>query len=168
MLLVVLSSVQLFGSVQFGKIPKDVGGGKPDTAYIKFSPLHGDLANSFKLASSVGNANADGFVGPLEILLRTDREIIFFNNAEASAADYLTNEMIINTPTNYTSSTATNLIPEVITNGSHRLITNFAPVVSVTTVTNVASVTRYILTNSTKMSARQIRADVVDAIIFSK
>jgi len=76
-------NVLLFGDVQFGQIPRDVGGGRPEVAYVKFSEQSKDIARSLGLPAVTNIAPLNGFHGPISILLKSDKEIVFVNFAEA-------------------------------------------------------------------------------------
>ena len=151
--LVLIANAERFGSSQFEKIPRQLGGGKPEMAFIKFSSQHPELAASFKLSTPADSDVPDAFVGPIAILLRTDKEIIFLNDKEINWSDYTTNEVP-------TGLLRTNVVELLVTNKS-KIVTTFQ-----TNVLNQfeAKTSK----NNLKMTAKQIRADLVDAIIFSK
>ena len=41
--LVIVGNIQLFGAAQFGKVSRQMGGGKSETAYVRFAPQYLDL-----------------------------------------------------------------------------------------------------------------------------
>jgi hypothetical protein len=73
-----LGNIIYFGKYQFQHIPKQVGGGRPETAFLEFSTEHKELAESINIPPS-GTNNAGQLYGPVAILLRSDSEIIFIN-----------------------------------------------------------------------------------------
>jgi hypothetical protein len=60
-----------FAVSQFDKIPKGVGGGKPERAYLKFKSPDKTTADFF------GIEEKNSMYGPVNILLHSDSEIIF-------------------------------------------------------------------------------------------
>ena len=84
--LIFISNIQSFAVLQFGEIPKSAGGGKPELAYLKFSPQHSDVALSLGLPLSTSSAfptNVSVF-GPVGILFRSDNQILLLNSAETN------------------------------------------------------------------------------------
>lgn len=159
--LILIANIQLFGSSQFGHIPRQVGGGKPESAYLKFSALHSELADSFGIPSATNIYLSSGFVGPVTILLRTDKELILLNNAEQHSPETLTNDML--------TSITTNLIPKVVTNETKLLNVVISSKTETLIKTQlVYNVARSIIKNPVKMTAKQVRVDLVDAVIFAK
>jgi hypothetical protein len=77
--LVFLSHVHIFATYQFNKIPKSVGGGKPEQAYVKFKTPDTNTASFFGIREENGN------FGPMHILLHSDSEIIFLPGEARSA-----------------------------------------------------------------------------------
>jgi len=92
--LLLIANVQIFATSQFGSIAKHVGGGKPETAYIRFSPQQHELAQSLNIPVATNLTLGKGFVGPIAVLLRSDKELIFYNYAQTNSTHCLTNEVI--------------------------------------------------------------------------
>ncbi|HZL77419.1 MAG TPA: hypothetical protein VFC17_01035 [Candidatus Limnocylindrales bacterium] len=138
-----ISHVQQFAVTEFGKIPKSVGGGKPEIAYVKFSAQHPELAAALNLPSVTNTGLTNGFFGPIGILLRSEREILFINYADASSPEYLTNEVVLNA--------VTNSVPVEMTNSIIGLFGRRATNVVATFKTNIVyNVSKYILKISGK------------------
>ena len=169
MCILMISNLNLFGSSQFGRIDRRVGGGKPETAYIKFSEQHSQLAFLFNIPAATTFCPSNTFVGPIELLLRSDKELIFVNPAEMRLPDYLTNNITTNLTAYVTSVTITNVSHYPITNGDGKVAQNSVTNLLVLPQTNYTqNTTNYVVKNPVKVTARQVRADVVDAIIFAK
>lgn len=151
--LIVIGNIQLFGAAQFGNISRQMGGGKPETAFVRFASQHLELATSLNIPPATNIGVSNGFVGPIEILFRTDKQVTFLNQAEADLPGFFTNDVVVNITTNF--------IAIVTTNQAKQLTTN-------TTVQVIKNVTRGTAKNSAKLTAKQIRADLIDAIIFTK
>jgi hypothetical protein len=130
-----------------------MGGGKPETAFVRFASQHLELATSLNIPPATNIGVSNGFVGPIEILFRTDKQVTFLNQAEADLPGFFTNDVVVNITTNF--------IATVTTNQAKQLTTN-------TTVQVIKNVTRGTAKNSAKLTAKQIRADLIDAIIFTK
>jgi hypothetical protein len=163
--LLLVSNIQLFSTSQFGKIPKSVGGGKPETAYFKFSPQHLDVAASMNIPTATNIGLSSEFMGPVGLLLRSEKEIIFINFGETNSPEYLTNEVLTTTTTNLISVPTTNFSSYPI--GKHDLTTT--PQVTAAISTNVTkNIFNNIFKNPTKLTARQVRSDLVDSIIFTR
>jgi hypothetical protein len=75
--IIAMLHIAIFGDVQFGAISREIGGGKPEKAYLRFSPLTSGLDASLNLTTVTNNAFTNGFVGPVAILLRTEKDFIF-------------------------------------------------------------------------------------------
>ncbi|MBI3850104.1 MAG: hypothetical protein HY298_07425 [Verrucomicrobia bacterium] len=146
-LLVLISNVQLFGTSVFGLIPRQVGGGKPETAFIRLSPEHSDIATPLNLVNTNNVAVSNNLFGPVSILLRSEKEIIFVNYAELNRTESVTN-VVTNILVNVITNVTTNEVATYETNSIHTLKTN-------------------VVKNPTKATAKQLRADLVDAIIFT-
>jgi ribosomal protein S17E len=160
-----VSNIQLFAVNQFGKIPKSVGGGKAETAYIKLSPQNSDVAASLNIPTATSAGLPNGFVGPIGVLLRSDKEILFVNYADVYSPDYVTNDLIVSIVTNIISSQITNQIVGKV--GKHE--TNISNQFTVTLKTNVVyNVAKNILKAPAKLTARQIRSDLIESIIFTR
>ena len=164
-ILFLISNIQSFATNQFSKIPKSVGGGKPETAYLKFGSNHLDVPTSLNIPFATNIGVSSGFVGPIGILLRSDKEILFVNYSEANAADTLTNSVVLNVQTNIGSTIITNAPKGAPATNAVGDI-NFALLTIIQT--NRVTVHENISTNTIKLTARQVRADLVDAIILSK
>jgi hypothetical protein len=78
--LLMTANVQLFGRSQFGKISRAIGGGKPELAYLQLSENQGHLIDSFALNGN-GITNKYGYVGPVTILLRTERDLLLLESS---------------------------------------------------------------------------------------
>jgi hypothetical protein len=63
--------VVAFGKLQFGKMPRTFGGGRPQLAWLKFTSSEPKLGETLSLSAS------NGFYGPVAILLRSESEILF-------------------------------------------------------------------------------------------
>jgi hypothetical protein len=81
--LLVISHVTVFGERQFGFVSRSVGGAKPEVAYVKPAAQHRDLTTTLNLTST-NNAGSNGFFGPIAILLRSEKEIIFSDQVDSS------------------------------------------------------------------------------------
>jgi len=68
---VFLGNVVMFGVSQFGSLPKTIGGGRPELAMIRFSSSEQNLGSALDLPFT------NGFYGPVAILLRSEKEILF-------------------------------------------------------------------------------------------
>jgi hypothetical protein len=166
--LVLASNIQSFAAFQFGKIPKSVGGGKPETAYIRFSSQSHELAESLNISSASNYIPEIGFVGPVGILLRSEKEMIFVKQSDLDSSGYLTNVITTMFPTNVVISRKTNFITSVTTPRANVFRTNVTPQIVVTLATNGTLVTKLVSRNYGKLTARQIRSEAIDAIIFTK
>jgi hypothetical protein len=147
--LVLISNIQIFARSQFDKIPKSVGGGRLEKAYVKFTQQAADIATLLNL-QRVTNYSAErltnGYVGPIAILLRSDKEIIFVDYAELSLSTHLTNVI-----TNYSILLVTNKISVIVTNLSTNVLVRVTTNTATTYTTNI-------LKNTVKASARQVSA----------
>jgi hypothetical protein len=148
--LALLGNIQYFGKYQFQYIPKQVGGGKPEAAYLKFSPERKELAESLNLTPAADANISSGFYGPVAILLRSENEIIFLDYQETNQTRYVTN-YVSGTKTNYTSSIVTNNMGSLTTNVVMALTNNVTP---------------YLSKYEAPKIAKEVQANVVDAIIF--
>src|SRR5207245_2326329 len=80
--LVFAAHAQQFGAFQFGKIKRQVGGGRPETAYLRFASNHADIPLSLNIPAITNNSYLSGFVGPVSVLFKSEKEIVFVNEAE--------------------------------------------------------------------------------------
>lgn len=151
LLLLLLGNIQYFGKYQFQYIPKQVGGGRPEMAYLKFSSLHKELPDSLGLQPAVGLINAKDVYGPVAILLRSENEIIFLNSERSDYTDV----------TNAVRTTKTNLVLQMTPNNAGLLVTNL---VSDITTNVIYRVSRY----PAPQIAEQVQANLVDAMIFQR
>jgi hypothetical protein len=166
--LILISNIQSFAVFQFGKIARSVGGGKPETAYITFAPQHADIAALLDVPTVKTLTLTNQLNGPIAILLRTEREIIFVNASELNALEYITNQVSVLT-TNITSTRTTNYTFAVTTNTANVMVTNVIAKVSSHLATNVLTgLKANTVKNAHKVTAKQVRAEVVDAVIFTK
>src|ERR1017187_2501440 len=163
--LTLISNMQSFAVNQFGKIPKSVGGGKPETAYIKFSPQNSDIAASLNIPAATSGGLPNGFAGPIGVLFRSDKEVLFVNYADAYSPDYVTNDSVVSIATNITSVQMTNQVVSKV--GKQE--TNISNQITASLKTNVVhNIAKNILKASAKLTARQIRSDLIETIIFTR
>jgi len=144
--LVIIQNVQRFGNSVLGDIPRSVGGGRPENAFVKLGANHTNLIAELNLPTT--NVFSNTLVGPIAILFRSDKEIIFIEDTAKTFTNIVTNA-VVNVITNVVTNSATNIIVTYRTNFSTTLTTN---------------ITRNVI----RPSAKQIRADLVDAVIFSR
>jgi hypothetical protein len=76
--LLALFHIHLFATFQFSKIPKSVGGGLPEQAFLKFK------ASDTNTAAFFGIMEDSGAFGPVKVLLHSDSEIIFIPGVDKS------------------------------------------------------------------------------------
>jgi hypothetical protein len=86
-----VTDVELFGMRQFEHIPKYIGGGKPQKALLRLSANNQELAELLQLKHcSLDPTNVikatNGFYGPVQILIKTEKEI-YFTIDEASSTN---------------------------------------------------------------------------------
>ncbi len=143
---VIAGHVQQFGASVFGVIPKRVGGGKPETVYIKPASQHADLLSALNLSGS-NSVSSNGFFGPIAILLRSDKEVFFINLSDLNPATDITN-------------ITTNLLANVVTNISTSAAVTYQTNLVPTLRTNVTK-------NPLKPRAKQVRAELIDSIDFT-
>jgi hypothetical protein len=145
--------VNIFSITQFGKIPKGVGGGKPENVYLVFSSQHCGAAESMNLHKVNNLRSTNSIFGPVGIILKTENEITFINYSELNTPKVFTNGFRLI----YTTNLA-------VTSISH---TNSNPANPIST--NIVDDTRpNVFYNSGGLAARQIRADLIDGIIYSR
>jgi hypothetical protein len=167
--LILIDNVQSFALLQFGKLPKRFGGGKPETAYVKFSPQHSGLATALNIPVVTNLALSDGFVGPIAILLRSDKEILFLNLADLNSSLYVTNDVVTSMRTNMVATMTTNLAGGIVSRRTENLRTKAIAQIEVRLQTNVVvNITRNVRMDVPQITAKQLRTDLVDALIFAK
>jgi len=155
-----LFNVACFGGMQFGKIPKSIGGGRPATAYIKFSDAGKDLGRDIGLPLVTNRNLLNGFYGPVSVLKATEKEIVIVNAAEANLKEFQA----------FTISTTG--ITNFVKAGDGAI--NIGPVPRIVGTNTVGEFSKTIggytndPPNPVKMTAKQIRADLVNAIIYVK
>lgn len=147
--LVLISNVQLFGSYQFQNIPRHIGGGKAETAFVMISKQHQELAHFLDIPDSKNEYTDGGVMGPIKIIIRSDKEVVFINDTELASAEYQTNKTTSIT-TNWYSADKNKKVTEALKTNT---------VITITTNMPQAG---------THVVAKQIRADLVDGIIFAK
>jgi hypothetical protein len=125
--LVIIGNIQMFGAAQFGKVSRQMGGGKSETAYVRFAPQYLDLATLLNIPIVAKTDSPSGFAGPIQILMRSDKQLVFLTPNNTNSSELFTNLAL--------SSATTNVV-----------------------ATKLAD----------KTAAKQVRADLVDAIIFVK
>jgi hypothetical protein len=164
----VIANVRSFADLQFGRIPRQFGGGRPETAYLKFPPQRNDVAAALNIPPATNSFASNGLFGPVAILLRSEKEMLLVDYAALHAPATLTN-LSTSLRTNLIRHVTTNLAGLSATNGASMSIasnqscyafvtnvtTNVDEVVKVTTVKNVQEVT-----------GKHVRADLIDAVIF--
>jgi hypothetical protein len=159
--LLLVLNIQSFAVKQFKEIPKTVGGGKPETAYIKFTSNNSDIPASLDIAMVTNAFAGNGFYGPIGILLRTESEIVFINYSDIHTPAYITNSEVLNL--------TTNRIVTLITNrdySSHKYTISKLTAWRITT-NGVDHISENIFNSSTNFAARQVRSDAIDSIIFT-
>jgi hypothetical protein len=167
--LIMAAHLQLFGIQQFGKIRRDVGGGKPETAYFKFSTNHTDLAKSLNIPVATNLPFLDAFYGPVSIIYKSDKEVLIVNEAEAALPTSLTNKMVQFIPTNGPVGLRTNFDFVVTTNPAGQIITNQnARIEPVFGPTNFMKISYGQVPNPVRLTAKQLRAELLDAIVYGK
>jgi len=139
-ILFLIINIRVFSTLQFGAIPKSVGGGMPESAYLQISSKNKEVAESLNLTIPQCSNQSNSVYGPVGILLRSDQEILFINYSDLNQFQFTTNIVSVNYSTN------ANLL---ITNSVHTIKTN-------------------LYYNPKNFPARQIRSALVDGIIFSK
>ena len=166
--MVVAANIQLFGAVQFRTIVRQVGGGKPETAYIRLSAKAPELAQVLNIQFATNVTTSNQLFGPIAILLRSDKEIVFVNDADLHPSRYNTN-YVATLVTNIFNVRTTNLTTSISTNQLNQPITNITANVITTFTTNLEKTVRTnILKTIHKPAAKQVRAELVDAVIFTR
>jgi hypothetical protein len=166
-LLVLLTNIEGFGSKQFGMIPRRVGGGKPEIAYVKFDKQYSDVPISLGIPSCTNSIISDQFCGPVQLLLRTDKELVFLISSEANTPTAFTNNIITSNFTNILFSIVTNSFVNYSTNGHTITVTTSTQIIH-NVITNFFSINPHVILNPTRMTAKQVRADMVESVIFSR
>jgi hypothetical protein len=90
-ILLLINNIGLFGARQFGLIPKSMGGGKPEMAMIRLA--EGDAGLVAFLVNST-NTNGNRIIGPVALLLRTDKEVIFIDGKDVTKTNYVSAKQI--------------------------------------------------------------------------
>ena len=129
-----------------------MGGGKAEMAYIRLSPQYSDLASLLEIPIVAKTNSPSGFVGPIQILMRSDKQLVFLTSADTNSSEFFANLVSSGTTTNMVVVGTTNQEPQVKTN---------SPIV-------VANTPKLATKPIIKTAAKQVRADLVDAIIFIK
>lgn len=159
--LALIANIQQFATTEFPKIPKSVGGGRPEVAYVKFSNQHPDLAVSLNLPPAVNCGLSNAFFGPVGVLLRSGKEVFLLNYADVKSPENFTNDVVL--------SIQTNSVPFYETNSSTGILWVHQTNVVVRYRTNLTyNVYKDISKNPTRFTARQVNADLIDAIAFSR
>jgi hypothetical protein len=78
--LMLICNITMFGVRQFGFIPRTVGGGETEVGTILLAD--NDHALAVFLSNKEDRSDAARLIGPVEILLRTDKKIIFLDAVE--------------------------------------------------------------------------------------
>jgi nitrogenase subunit NifH len=114
-------------------------------------------------------ALSDGFVGPIAILLRSDKEILFLNLADLNSSLYVTNDVVTSMRTNLVATMTTNLAGGIVSRRTENLRTKAIAQIEVRLQTNVVvNITRNVRMDVPQITAKQLRTDLVDALIFAK
>jgi hypothetical protein len=145
--------VRIFSVNQFGKISKGVGGGKPEIVYLAFSDEHCGVAKSMNLLAVQNHLSTNVLFGPVGIILKADNEITFLNYSEMNIPQSFTNGMHLSYVTNLIAINLNQTNREK----SQIIITNIVN----DTLTNI-------FYNSGGLAARQIRADLIDGVIYNR
>lgn len=150
--LVIVGNIQLFGTAQFGKISRQMGGGKTETAYVRFAPQYSDLSTLLNIPIVAKTDSPSGFAGPIQILMRSDKQLVFLTPTNTNSPEPLT--------TLVSASATTNVVAIGMTNQESQIKTNQPNI--------VANTAKLATKPSAKTAAKQVRADLIDAIIFVK
>lgn len=105
--LLLVANIRDFGLTVFGKIPRNIGGGTPERGFLKISSGHEDitrwisadssnlLAKSGAWTNAVITNSSSGFIGPVWILFRSDKDTIFITSTnKLSRAKGIRSELI--------------------------------------------------------------------------
>jgi hypothetical protein len=161
-LLALITHAQYFATKQFGKIPRAVGGGMPEKAFLKISDQN---LQTFTLLAGATGGHAPlsgGFVGPVSILLRSEKDLFFMDYSMPSPIRLVTNiagVRITNIVTRLTTNVQWISTPKVGSPSAPQVSTNVTSIVTTNFSTNFVSV-------PATFTAQKVRADLVDAIIF--
>ena len=79
--------IQGFGTKQFGSITRQLGGGEPQQAYLQIDSKCPDLTTFFKLKQPNVMPGTTNCIGPVYILLKGDKEIIFADPANVTSTN---------------------------------------------------------------------------------
>jgi len=105
--------VQEFGNSVLGDIPRSVGGGRPENALVKLGANHTNLIAELNLPTT--NIFSNTLVGPITILFRSDKEIIFLENMPKNITNVFTN-ITTNVLSNGTTNCLTTLTTNIVAN----------------------------------------------------
>lgn len=141
--------LQFFSSIHYPNIPRHLGGGKPDIAFVKFSKESEHLAFSFGLVAAANHPQLNGFWGPITVLLKTDSEILFINSAESKIDDYISYKVSQESPIR----------------GSNGEIILGEGGTEIYGEPTISTVNEY---NRVKLTAKQVRSELIDAIVYAK
>lgn len=159
--LILVSNIQTFAINQFGEIPKSVGGGKPEISYFKFRSDHLDIAKELNIPSASDSGLSTNIFGPVGILLRSEQEVVFINYKDTYAPEYLTNS-IVQIVTN-SFPIKTNFVAASV--GRNQFKTN--EVITIEQKINT-TISEAVVENPTKFTARQVRSELIDSIVFTR
>jgi len=168
-ILLVILHAAAFGALQFGRISRSWGGGKPEIAYLKFGANHSDMASYLGLKYIEGVPPLKGFCGPVSLLLRSDKELVFLNEADKTTSPFATNDAGIIFVTNTTSILVTNLSNPVVlgvgakTTNEYTLLTTNIDRLTITTNFGKA-----LVPNPVRLTAKQVKMDSIDALVYGK
>lgn len=145
--------VRVFSINQFGKIPKNIGGGAPETVYLAFSKPNVELAESMNLRRVESKSSTNFLFGPVGIILNADSEITFLNYSEEKVRPLFTNGFHLTYVTNLVTS-----------------VTNKAglPLAEAIQTNIVWDTSPNLFYSRGGLSARQIKSGLVDGIIFNR
>jgi hypothetical protein len=129
--------------------PESFGKSTPEH---RFAPQYLDLASLLDIPVVAKADSPSGFAGPIQILMRSDKQLVFLTQANTNLPEPLTNLVSLSATTNVVAIGMTNQEPQIKTNLPNAII-NTAKLVTKPAV---------------KTAAKQVRADLVDAIIFVK
>jgi hypothetical protein len=148
-----LTYVRIFSVNQFGKIPKSVGGGKPEIVYLALSKQNVEFAKSMNLREVKTPHSTNSLFGPVGILLKNDGDYTFLDYSDAIDSPYFTNSFHFTFITNVAKITLTQSNSEL----KYSIMTNL-----------VCDTSLNAFYNTNGLAARQIRADLIDGVIYNK
>ena len=150
--LVIVGNIQLFGAAQFGKISRQMGGGKAETAHVRFAPQYSDMPTLLDIPIVAKTDSPSGFAGPIQILVRSDKQLVFLTPSNTNSPEPFTNLVLSSATTNMVAIGKTNQEPQIKTS-----LPNI-----------IANTTKLAAKPAAKTAAKQVRADLVDTIILVK